>query len=1583
MTNCTKKIKKNFLFFVIYFGLIPIAKAQNGCWKEVAVSDVHTLAINTDGTLWAWGYNRYGQLGNGTKMDSKTPIQIGTDNNWLAVSNGQYSSLALKNDGTLWAWGYNGNGQMGDGTNVDKSVPTRIGTDNNWAKISSGGAHSVAIKTDGTLWTWGGNWYGQMGDGSTTQKNTPTRIGTDNNWSKICASYQHTLAIKTNGTLWAWGHNENGILGDGTTTQKTTPVQVGTANNWSLVSSSRYHTMAIKTNGSLWGWGSNFYYQLGNGTTTSSVLPIQIGSALDWSIVSAGNLSTLAIKTNGTLWGWGYNYGRLGDGTDINKNNPTQIGTATNWINTKGGNEPYMYALNSNNVLYLSGQNQFGNLGNGTTITRNFLDDVEAFWYLDNDQDGYYVGTPIVACSKPGLNYYSTSNKGLDCNDANATINAGASEILGNGIDENCNGKIDEPNYCFPINNFNSTYYPITNVTIGSINNSTGAEPNNYYGNYKVLSTNATVGEVQNISVNPFQNNAVYIDFNDDGDFTDAGENVIPSTYFYNATFTIPSNAPLGSHTLRVINRSQTYQGPCETDGGEAEDYTIILLPNCKTYSTTNVNLCSTSLPYNWNGINRNSSGIFTFTTTNSIGCDSIATLNLNVTQAQTWYFDADGDNYYVGTPITSCSNPGANYSSVASLGIDCNDNNANIYPGATEVLGNGIDENCNGRIDELTYCMPYNLYDYNYSPITNVTLGSINNNTNDEPNYFGNYTHLTTNATLGELQNITVSSDYGYSIYIDFNDDGDFIDAGEAILQHDYNYSRSFTITSNAPLGLHTLRVISASFSQNPCQTDYGEAEDYSINIIPNCKTTSTNNVSICSNQLPYSWNGINRNSSGTYTFVTTNSKGCDSTATLNLTVNSSPSIPIITTSGNTNICTGGMVNLSVAVPQTPVIPSSLIAYWNFNEGSGNTVSDQSANNLTGTFVGSNAWATSNAFSGSGNAVSLSTSRYISVPDNSIFNSMINNFTIESWIYLDGVKTDNTIIDRGNYNFLFQAQAYGGGLGFYNTSGGWSFSNVPLPNNTWIHVACTWNASTGILSFYKNGVLINTYNRPAMNFGSGPLNIGRQDPNGCQCNYFPGKLDELRVWNVTRTASEIAANYSTEFSANNSSGTYSWSPVNGLNTSNGNAVIASPINSTAYSVTLTNSNGCSSTSTPINVNINSNSSTSNVTAASSYTWNGVVYSQSGTYSKVFTNSKGCDSTAILYLTITSCTQTTSTTNITACNSYFWNGMNYTTSGTYSKVLVNSVGCDSVASLTLKINSTTSSTTVITVSNSINWNGDTYTQSGTYTKVLTNSKGCDSIAHLVLSVLKISGPSSVCLNGTISLNANIIGGFWINRGRYTMVDNGNGNVSITAINAGTTLIEYSLNGVVASFPLIINSLPSVPNIAYASGGTNPQAGAPAGSFCRNRIFNLAGFPSGGTWSSSGTISVNALGNANTGNTTGFGSVTYTFTNSNGCRNSRTMSGNVVACASRGTEVEMQKANFILFPNPAKNVLNIRVDNLVGKGEIVLTDLLGKKIKHQLLSLGNNVINVSQLAKGMYLINIISEQTNEVKKIIVE
>jgi alpha-tubulin suppressor-like RCC1 family protein len=348
----------------------PDAPVVRSPWIKSAGGYSHTLAIKNDGTLWAWGENGYGQLGDGTTASRSSPSQVGTGTTWASVAAGYAYTLATKNDGTLWAWGSNIWGQLGDGTRNDRWSPSQVGTGTTWSSVAAGYDHALAIKSDGTLWAWGDNYYGQLGDGTTTHKTRPSQVGTDTTWSSVAAGGDHTLALRSDSTLWAWGRNYYGQLGDGTTTDKTSPTQVGTDTNWSSIAAGGVHTLAIKNEGTLWAWGDNGYGQLADGTWTSKSSPSQVGTSTAWSSVAAGFRHTLAISSDSTLWAWGDNgYGQLGDGTATNKPRPSQVGTDTTWSSVAAGGG-HTIAIKNDGALWAWGDRGYGQLGDGTTASK-------------------------------------------------------------------------------------------------------------------------------------------------------------------------------------------------------------------------------------------------------------------------------------------------------------------------------------------------------------------------------------------------------------------------------------------------------------------------------------------------------------------------------------------------------------------------------------------------------------------------------------------------------------------------------------------------------------------------------------------------------------------------------------------------------------------------------------------------------------------------------------------------------------------------------------------------------------------------------------------------------------------------------------------------------------------------------------------------------------------------------------------------------------------------------------------------------------------------------------------------------------
>jgi len=339
---------------------------------EIAAGTLHTVTLKGDGSLWAWGNNDYGQLGDGTVVDRWSPLQLGTDTGWsqIGASSGGSHTIALKRDGTLWAWGENDYGQLGDGTFIDRRSPVQTGADTDWTRISAGGFHTMALKSDGTLWAWGHNDYGELGDGTFIDRRSPVQTGADTDWAQISAGGHHTIALKSDGTLWAWGYNSSGQVGDGTVVDRRSPVQIGTDTDWTRIFAGGFHNMALKSDGTLWAWGRNSEGQLGDGTFIGRNSPVQIGADIDWAQISAGGFHTIALKNDGTLWAWGYNdEGQLGDGTVVDRRSPVQIGTDTDWAQISAGGYHTM-AVKNDGVLWGWGYNQYGQVGDGTVVDR-------------------------------------------------------------------------------------------------------------------------------------------------------------------------------------------------------------------------------------------------------------------------------------------------------------------------------------------------------------------------------------------------------------------------------------------------------------------------------------------------------------------------------------------------------------------------------------------------------------------------------------------------------------------------------------------------------------------------------------------------------------------------------------------------------------------------------------------------------------------------------------------------------------------------------------------------------------------------------------------------------------------------------------------------------------------------------------------------------------------------------------------------------------------------------------------------------------------------------------------------------------
>jgi alpha-tubulin suppressor-like RCC1 family protein len=283
----------------------PTQVGTGQVWRGVTAGGGHTCGVQLDGTAWCWGRNDEGQLGIGSTDEQHAPTQLGADADWSTVVAGNgLHSCGIRSNGTLWCWGDNRLGQLGDGTADDRDAPTQVGSEGGWMRVVPNGHHTCAVKEDGDdpgtfgLWCWGWNGYGQLGDGTTTNRAVPTQVGTSSDWSFLLSTGQyHSCAVKTAGTMWCWGWNGLGQLGDGTTTDHLAPNQVGSNTNWTDVAAGSSYTCGVRNDLSLWCWGWNGLGQLGDGTFDDRLAPVQTSGTANVLRVSAST-HTVALRVS-------------------------------------------------------------------------------------------------------------------------------------------------------------------------------------------------------------------------------------------------------------------------------------------------------------------------------------------------------------------------------------------------------------------------------------------------------------------------------------------------------------------------------------------------------------------------------------------------------------------------------------------------------------------------------------------------------------------------------------------------------------------------------------------------------------------------------------------------------------------------------------------------------------------------------------------------------------------------------------------------------------------------------------------------------------------------------------------------------------------------------------------------------------------------------------------------------------------------------------------------------------------------------------------------------------------------------------
>jgi hypothetical protein len=332
---------------------------------QVAAGRIHNLALRSDGTVSAWGINEHGALGDGTTTDRSTPVQVkGLTGVMTQVAAGNEFSLALRSDGTVWAWGRNDRGQLGRGTTSSgELVPARVAVLNRVTQISAGRDFALALRSDGIVFAWGANRFGQVGNGTASfgPVTVPVKIAGLAQVTGISAGFDSSLATENSAisavtSVWAWGNNDGGQLGDGTTAGHSTPERVtGLPVSIAGISVGGQFAAVLGTDGSVWGWGVNDLGQLNFAPSRPVTRPVnEIAAGSRITQISAGFLHMLALRSDGTVLGWGSNFfSQLGNGLGASTSGPVQVTNMGGATQVAAG-QLASYAVHT--VLVLAGQ---------------------------------------------------------------------------------------------------------------------------------------------------------------------------------------------------------------------------------------------------------------------------------------------------------------------------------------------------------------------------------------------------------------------------------------------------------------------------------------------------------------------------------------------------------------------------------------------------------------------------------------------------------------------------------------------------------------------------------------------------------------------------------------------------------------------------------------------------------------------------------------------------------------------------------------------------------------------------------------------------------------------------------------------------------------------------------------------------------------------------------------------------------------------------------------------------------------------------------------------------------------------------
>lgn len=335
------------------------AQACASRWLALAAGRFHTCGVRGDHSLWCWGNNDLGQLGDGSRACTHRPSQVGSDADWQELSLGAAHTCAIKTDGRLFCWGDNHQGQLGVGDGLDRTGPAQVGQAT-WLAVAAGSAHSCGVRADGTLWCWGSNEYDQLGRAG-GNASRPERIGLLDVWTSVSSSAEHSCALTSDERLYCWGRNDHEQVLRTAASTIAQPSEVRSSIRWRSVGAGAQHSCGLQDDGRLWCWGANDEGQLGVEGAGGGTLA---GVGGTWQGLAVGAFHTCALTPSGQAHCFGDNaFAQLGVASLVDATSP-QLLAQGNWATIAAGGR-HTCGLDRDGALSCFGDGDHGQLGDG------------------------------------------------------------------------------------------------------------------------------------------------------------------------------------------------------------------------------------------------------------------------------------------------------------------------------------------------------------------------------------------------------------------------------------------------------------------------------------------------------------------------------------------------------------------------------------------------------------------------------------------------------------------------------------------------------------------------------------------------------------------------------------------------------------------------------------------------------------------------------------------------------------------------------------------------------------------------------------------------------------------------------------------------------------------------------------------------------------------------------------------------------------------------------------------------------------------------------------------------------------------